>query len=148
MDELDDLYQEIILDHNKHPRNRGELADADRVAEGDNPLCGDEIRVFVKLDNDRIAAVKFTGEGCAISKASASIMTQAVMGKTIPEAEAEIQKVHDLLTGEHACECSFDHDGELAALGGVRKFPQRVKCATLAWHALDAALKGKGHISE
>lgn len=145
MDALDELYQEIILDHNKRPRNRGEMPNPDRTAEGDNPLCGDEIRVFVRLDGDKIADVKFVGEGCAISKASASLMTQTVKGLTIPEATAQIQKIYDLLTGEHACECSFDKDGEIAALGGVRQFPQRVKCATLAWHALEAALSGKSH---
>ena len=148
MDELDELYQEIILDHNKRPRGRGELPGATHTAQGDNPLCGDEIRVFVRLEGDKIADVKFIGEGCAISKASASLMTQAVRGKTVAQATEQIQKIHDMFTGQGCCEhTSFDTDGEIAALGGVKKFPQRVKCATLAWHALDAALDGKPNVS-
>ena len=121
------------------------MPDATAAAEGDNPLCGDEICVRVRLKDGRVDAVKFTGEGCAISKASASLMTEAITGKTLDEARALIAKVHGMLTGE--CACDLERDGELAALGGVRQFPQRVKCATLAWHALDAALHGDAKAS-
>jgi len=139
--ELKELYQEIILDHNRSPRNFGALEDAHRSAEGFNPLCGDHFTVYVKLDGDRITAIRFAGSGCAISKASASLMTTAVEGKTTSEAEALFARVHDMLTGPVARPAAVESLGRLAALAGVRAFPARVKCASLAWHALRAALQ-------
>jgi len=138
--ELDELYQEVILDHAKRPRNRRELPQCTAVAHGDNPSCGDEITVFVNLGPDgRITETTFTGSGCAISQASASILTTQVIGKTRPEVEALIKTYHATLATDGE---SVDADGlgNLAAMGGVRKFPQRVKCATLASHALGNAL--------
>ena len=153
---FDDLYQEIILDHNRHPRNFGALAQADRKVEGYNPLCGDRVTVFLKLGegDGRIDDISFEGSGCAISTASASLMTEALKGRTVAEAEELFQKVHALLAGRepaapHGTDASADpHDpddpfgevGKLAALAGVRNYPMRVKCATLAWHALHSAL--------
>ncbi len=136
MADLTELYQSIILDHNRRPRNYGELPDADRRAEGRNPLCGDTVAVYVKLDGDRIAAVRFTGQGCAISKASASLMTAAVSGHSVSDADALFEKVHDMMLGK----ASGDDLGSLRALQGVSRFPVRVKCASLAWHALRNAL--------
>jgi nitrogen fixation protein NifU and related proteins len=136
MADLTELYQSIILDHNRRPRNYGELPDADRRAEGRNPLCGDQVAVFVKLDGDRLADVRFTGQGCAISKASASLMTAAVSGKSVADADALFERVHDMMVGKAA----GDGLGQLAALAGVSRFPVRVKCASLAWHALRNAL--------
>ncbi len=147
MSELSDLYQEIILDHNKRPRNSGTLADANRKAEGYNPLCGDELTVFLKVDGDRIADIRFSGEGCAISKASASLMTLRVKGKTVAEARAAVKEMHDLLTADAEPLIDLDALGDTAALTGVRKFPARVKCATLAWHALESALAGQQQVS-
>lgn len=139
--ELKELYQEIILDHNRSPRNFGPLADADRSAEGFNPLCGDHFTVRLKLAGDRIAAIRFTGSGCAISKASASLMTAAVEGRTTSEAEALFARVHDMLTAPATEPAAVESLGRLAALAGVRAFPARVKCASLAWHALRGALQ-------
>lgn len=138
MSELDDLYQEVILDHYKKPRNFGPPAWSDRHAHGDNPLCGDKVMIFVKLDGDRIADVRFTGTGCAISTASASIMTDAVKSKSKGEAEAMFAKFHSMVTGEGKAEGL----GKLEVFAGVSEFPVRVKCATLAWHTLKAALDG------
>ncbi len=137
--ELDGLYAEVILDHNRAPRNWGELPEARRV-EGHNPLCGDRLTLFVDLEGDVIRDVKFTGEGCAISKASASMMTQAVKGKTRGEAEALFEQFHALVTGSgaRAPDASL---GSLQAFAGVARFPIRVKCASLAWHALRSALR-------
>jgi nitrogen fixation NifU-like protein len=137
------LYQELILEHNRKPRNFREIPDADRTVEGRNPLCGDSLKVWVKLDNDRITDVSFMGEGCAISKASASLMTGAVKGKTRAEAEAIFDRFRRLVTGTLP-ESERESLGSLRALGGVSKFPLRVKCASLAWHALHAALESKG----
>jgi nitrogen fixation protein NifU and related proteins len=137
---LEALYQELILDHNRSPRNYGELADATRRANGHNPSCGDTLTVWVKLDGDVIADVSFTGSGCAISKASASLMTQAVKGKSSGEADALFEKVHGLLTGRRTAGNDGPALGRLEALAGVSRFPTRVKCATLAWHALRSAL--------
>ena len=144
MGELRDLYQEVILDHSKGPRNFGELAGANRRAEGYNPLCGDRETVFVRLEDDVLKEVGFRGAGCAISTASASMMTESLKGKTRTEAEALCERFHDLITG---------HDGEkkpgapelgkLAVFSGVREFPVRIKCATLPWHTLKAALAGE-----
>ena len=139
---LDALYQEIILEHNRKPRNFRQVEGADRRVEGKNPLCGDQLTLFVKFDGDRVADIGFQtppGVGCAISKASASLMTVAVKGKTREEAEALFHEFRDLVTGKSAGESL----GSLKALGGVSRFPMRVKCASLAWHALHAAL-GEG----
>jgi nitrogen fixation NifU-like protein len=141
MSELDDLYQEVILDHNRKPRNFQKLADANRTAEGFNPLCGDQIQLYVKLEGDRIRDIGFQGSGCAISRASASLMTSALKGKSAGEAEELFQRFHRLVT------CDEEPDpaslGKLAVFSGVREFPARVKCASLAWHTLRAALEGK-----
>jgi nitrogen fixation protein NifU and related proteins len=136
------LYQELILEHNRKPRNFREIPDADRTVEGRNPLCGDSLTLWVKLDHDRIADVSFLGTGCAISKASASLMTGAVKGKSRQEAEEIFDRFHRLVTGTLP-ENERESLGSLRALGGVAKFPLRVKCASLAWHALHAALESK-----
>lgn len=141
MFDLKDLYQEVIVDHNRNPRNFGELEDADRTVEGYNPLCGDKLNLYVKFDGDRIGDVKFDGSGCAISVASASLMTEALKGKTREEAERIFNAFHELLTAK---ELPDDIDGldKLAALAGVRDYPTRIKCATLCWHTLHSALAG------
>jgi nitrogen fixation NifU-like protein len=137
MNDLRDLYQEVILDHNRRPRNFGELAAANHRAEGYNPLCGDKVTVYLDLDGDRIRDVGFQGSGCAISTASASLMTEALKGRSVEEARELFRVFHELVTTGGA----EGHDlGKLEALGGVREYPMRVKCATLAWHALMAAL--------
>jgi nitrogen fixation protein NifU and related proteins len=141
MPDLDALYQEIILDHNRRPRNYGELPGAERTVAGRNPLCGDEMTLWVRMDADRIADARFVAQGCAISKASASLMTTAVKGKTREEAEQLFERVHRLVTGKLSEE-ERGGLGPLAALGGVAKFPIRVKCASLPWHALKQALAG------
>ena len=139
MSQTDALYQEIILEHNRKPRNFREMTDADRKIEGRNPLCGDSLTLWVKLENDAIADVSFKGQGCAISKASASLMTAAVKGKTRAEAEDLFERFHRLVTGTLP-ESEHQSLGSLRALGGVSRFPLRVKCASLAWHALHTAL--------
>ncbi len=138
MSDLRELYQEVILDHNKHPRNFREIDGADRHADGHNPLCGDRLAVYVNLDGDVIADVSFLGSGCAISKASASLMTDAVCGKTLAEAQQLFREFHRMVTDNDA---SVDNGllGKLAVLAGVRNYPIRVKCASLAWHTLRAA---------
>lgn len=141
MPDLDALYQEIILDHNRRPRNYGELAGADKSVAGRNPLCGDEMTLWVKLEDGRVSDATFVAQGCAVSKASASLMTTAVKGKTRDEAEALFDRVHRLVTGKLSEE-ERKGMGPLAALGGVAKFPIRVKCASLPWHALRKALDG------
>lgn len=141
MSDLQELYQSVILDHNRSPRNFGALEGADRHAEGFNPLCGDQVKVDLKLEGDRIADIKFTGNGCAISKASASMMTSAVKGKTLSEAEALFHGFHGLVTGTVIPEDPKKALGKLAIFAGVAEFPVRVKCATLAWHALHDAMK-------
>ena len=143
MSDLSELYQEVILDHNKNPRNFRKLAEADRHAEGFNPLCGDHLDVFVKLEGDVIHDVSFEGSGCAISKASGSMMTSSVKGKTQNEANQIFQKFHHMVTGQPGDPVPEDL-GKLAVFSGVCEFPSRVKCATLAWHTLNAALEGKG----
>lgn len=142
MDDLRDLYQEVILDHNKRPRNFGALTRANRSAEGHNPLCGDRITVFLDVDGaGRIQGIAFEGAGCAISTASASLMTEAVKGRSVEEAREMFQGFHKLLTtGEGA---GAPELGKLAVFTGVREYPMRVKCATLAWHTLQAALDQK-----
>ena len=142
MANLEALYQEVILDHNRKPRNFREMENADRRIEGRNPLCGDELTLWVKLDGDRVADVSFKGTGCAVSKSSASLMTAAVKGKTVAETEQLFERFHDMITGRLP-ESERQSMGSLAALGGVSRFPVRVKCASLAWHALKSAL-GQG----
>ena len=141
MSDLDELYQELIKDHTKRPRNFREMPDATRTADGHNRLCGDKLTLFVKLEGDIIKDVAFKGSGCSISTASASMMTEALKGKTIAEAQALFGKFHDVLTGPPDETPDVPELGKLAAFHGVRKFPVRVKCATLAWHTLQAALK-------
>ncbi|MCZ6726456.1 MAG: SUF system NifU family Fe-S cluster assembly protein [Acidobacteria bacterium] len=138
---LTDLYQEVILDHNRAPRNFGPLDHPDRTANGHNPLCGDELRVYVALDGNTVTAIQFEGSGCAISKASASLMTEAVKGKSTAEVDTMFRAFHDLMTGDPSVrEAAGPQLGKLAVFEGVREFPIRVKCATLAWHTLEAAL--------
>ena len=137
--DLRDLYQEVILDHNRRPRNFGKLATANRHAEGYNPLCGDRLTVWLDLSDGTIRDIAFEGSGCAISKASASMMTSELKGKTTAEAEATFRKFHRMVTEEGAVDP--EELGKLAAFSGVREFPVRVKCASLPWHTLDAALK-------
>lgn len=143
--ELESLYQEVILDHNRNPRNFREIADATRRVFGRNPLCGDEVTVWVKLTGDVIDDVSFGGRGCAISKASASLMTTAVKGKTRAEARALFDRFRSMVTASPTQTAAAFADakslGRLAVLGGVARFPARVKCATLAWHALQSALE-------
>ncbi|PYT36854.1 MAG: SUF system NifU family Fe-S cluster assembly protein [Acidobacteria bacterium] len=138
--DLGDLYQEVILDHNRKPRNFGELAGANRRAEGYNPLCGDRITVFVDLEGDAVKDIRFQGSGCAISKASASMMTETMKGRTRAQAEALFLEFHRLLTEDGAVP-DPKALGKLVVFSGVREFPVRVKCATLAWHTLRAALQ-------
>jgi len=145
MSDLRDLYQEVILDHSKKPRNHRKIADADHEAHGHNPLCGDRLTVYLALDGDVIRDVAFEGAGCAISTASASMMTEALKGKTLDQANALFGAFHDLLTTEHSR--PGVPLGKLEAFSGVREFPVRVKCATLAWHTLRAALESKESVS-
>lgn len=140
MSELTDLYQELILDHNRRPRNYGELTDATHTADGYNPLCGDKLKLFLRLEGDQIAAVAFEGSGCAISKASASLMTDAIKGHSVGEADALFDRIHAMLTMPMDRPVDEAGVGKLAVLAGVREFPVRVKCASLAWHTLKAAL--------
>ena len=141
MTDLSELYQQVILDHNRSPRNFKRIDAANRTAEGNNPLCGDRIQVYVQLDGETIKDIGFQmpqGSGCAISKASASLMTEAVKGKPAADAEAMFQAFRDMLAG------GKNAPGKLAAFSGVRAFPSRIKCANLAWHALHAALQNSG----
>ncbi|OFX21739.1 MAG: SUF system NifU family Fe-S cluster assembly protein [Anaeromyxobacter sp. RBG_16_69_14] len=138
--ELDDLYQEVILEHGRRPRNYRKLEDANRHAEGMNPLCGDHFNLYMKLDGDRIEDIAFEGSGCAISKASASLMTSAVKGKTVAEAEELFGRFHTLVT-EGPEKVRLSELGKLAALSGVCEFPTRVKCASLVWHTMKNALE-------
>jgi nitrogen fixation protein NifU and related proteins len=142
MSDLRDLYQELILDHNKRPRNFKKLDDANRSAEGYNPLCGDKVKIYLRLDDGRVKDVSFEGSGCAISKASASVMTESLKGKTVAEVETLFNRFRDLVTGKEPGTPESDL-GKLVVFSGVCEFPTRVKCATLAWHALFAALQGK-----
>jgi nitrogen fixation protein NifU and related proteins len=144
MPDLRDLYQEVILEHSKAPRNYRELKSADHRAEGYNPLCGDRFTVYLEMDGDRIRDVSFQGSGCAISKASASMMTQTLKGKTRREAEELFERFHKVVTGQITASNGDQAElGKLAVFSGVSGFPMRVKCATLAWHTLQAALEGK-----
>ena len=137
--DLKDLYRDVIVDHNRNPRNFGKLEGADAHTDGHNPLCGDRLTVYAKLDGERISDVKFEGNGCAISVASASLLTEAVKGKSKSEVKALFDDMHTLLT-QHDAHVDPARLGKLAALSGVREFPARVKCASLCWHTLNAAL--------
>ncbi|MDB4886851.1 MAG: putative iron-sulfur cluster assembly protein [Gemmatimonadetes bacterium] len=142
MSDLQDLYQSIILDHNRRPRNYGALDEATSRAEGRNPLCGDEVAVELKVEHDAIADVRFTASGCAVSRAAASIMTQAVKGKSVTEAGHLFSQFHDLVTGKlKPTPDEARKLGEMAAFSGVARFPVRVKCASMPWHTLQAALR-------
>jgi nitrogen fixation protein NifU and related proteins len=144
-DELRELYQEVILDHTKRPRNLREIGDPSRRAEGYNPLCGDQATVYLKLEGDVVQDVSFVGKGCSISTASASMMTEAVKGKTRAEAELLFERFHALVTSEpdKARENAAPELGKLAVFAGVAEYPARVKCASLVWHTLKAALDGE-----
>ncbi len=147
MVDASDLYQEVILDHTKSPRNFGSLEDADRTAAGDNPLCGDELTVYLHVEDGVVEDVRFDGEGCAISKASGSVMTEAVEGCSVDEAEDLVEVFNKLVTGdEEVNEMDPAELGDLAVFTGVQRFPTRVKCATLSWHTLKAALQGEDEI--
>jgi nitrogen fixation NifU-like protein len=141
-EDLRDLYQEVIFDHNRNPRNYRVMADANRQVEGFNPLCGDRLTLFLKIDDHVISDASFQGSGCAISTASVSLMTEIVKGKTEAEADALFKQFHEMTTGKTE-DINLEAIGKLAVLAGVREYPARVKCATLAWHTLDAALKNE-----
>ncbi len=141
-DDLRDLYQEVIFDHNRNPRNFRVMENADRQVEGFNPLCGDRLTLFLKMESDNIIDASFQGSGCAISTASVSLMTEIVKGKTEAEAEELFKQFHEMTTGKND-DIDLEAIGKLAVLAGVREYPARVKCATLAWHTLDAALKNE-----
>jgi len=143
MVELEDLYQQLILDHNRQPRNRRRLEAADRTARGYNPLCGDRVTVFLRLRDDVVDDISFEGSGCAISTASASMMTESLKGKTLDEARALFRRFHDLLTGEGTEARNGSALGKLEVFSNVCRYPARVKCATLAWHTVCAALDGR-----
>jgi nitrogen fixation NifU-like protein len=147
MSELNDLYQEVILDHNKNPRNFREIENADKTADGHNPLCGDALKLYVSMENDTLKDVAFLGSGCAISKASASMMTQVVKGKTREEAEVLFDEFHKMVTGALDIEEDENNLGKLKIFAGVLEFPARVKCASLSWHTLHAALNDEAEVS-
>ncbi len=147
MSELNELYQETILEHNKNPRNFREIADASKKALGNNPLCGDVLQVFVAMEDETIRDIAFKGSGCAISKASASMMTQAVKGKSAGEVEELFSEFTKMVRGEMDEEMEENHLGRLKIFAGVREFPARVKCASLSWHTLYAALHGDETVS-
>jgi nitrogen fixation NifU-like protein len=148
MNELRELYQEVILDHNKSPRNKGEMPEATNEADGYNPLCGDQIHLYLEIEDGIVKDVKFTGNGCAISTASASLMTEAVKGKPVEEVERLFEKFHTLVTEGADADAPDDEDlDSLMALSGVKEFPVRVKCATLAWHTLNEAIKGGAKVA-
>ena len=143
MNDLQELYREVILDHNRHPRNFGELEDADRVVEGVNPLCGDRMTLYVKTDGQRVEDIRFKGTGCAISVASCSLMTEKAKGGSFAELETLFEQVHAMLTGDPPDAGSdLEKLDKLAVLSGVREYPSRVKCASLGWHALKSAIEG------
>lgn len=147
MSEVNDLYQEVILEHNKNPRNFREIPEADKMADGNNPLCGDALRVYIEMEGDTVKDVSFKGSGCAISKASASMMTQAIKGKSREESERLFEEFHRMVLGELNEEIEENHLGKLKIFAGVREFPARVKCASLSWHTLHAALTGEDTVS-
>jgi len=139
---LNELYQEVILDHNKRPRNFGELDDANHRAEGYNPLCGDRVTVYLKINGDKIEDIRFKGSGCAISTASASLMTESLKGKSLAEVQELFKRFRSLVTGKGG-NGEKSEMGKLSVFQGVSEFPVRVKCATLAWHTLQAAIEDK-----
>ncbi len=147
MSELNELYQEVILDHNKNPRNFREIENANKQADGNNPLCGDKLKVFATLEDDVVTDVAFVGSGCAISKASASMMTQVLKGKTKQEAETLFDEFHRMVTGELDIETDENTLGKLRIFAGVLEFPARVKCASLSWHTINAALHDEEEVS-
>ncbi|MCU0238968.1 MAG: SUF system NifU family Fe-S cluster assembly protein [Pyrinomonadaceae bacterium] len=147
MSELSDLYQEVILEHNKNPRNFREIENASHTADGHNPLCGDALKVYLNIEDDKVTDVAFKGSGCAISKASASMMTQAVKGKTKAEAEILFNEFHKMVTGELNIETDDNSLGKLRIFAGVLEFPARVKCASLSWHTVHAALNEEAEVS-
>jgi len=147
MSELSELYQAVILDHNKKPRNFHKLETANHKAEGYNPLCGDQLTVYVQLEDEAVKDVSFEGSGCAIFKASASMMTQAVKGKSKQETEVLFDEFHRMVTDQLDEESEPNQLGKLKIFAGVREFPVRVKCATLSWHTLQAALRDQGRVS-
>jgi nitrogen fixation NifU-like protein len=147
MSELSELYQQVILDHNKKPRNFRILDSANRKAEGHNPLCGDQLVVYLEMEDDKVKDISFEGSGCAISKAAASMMTQSVKGKTREEAERLFDEFHRMVTGELDEEVTPNELGRLTIFSGVRDFPARVKCASLSWHTMHAALNGEDTVS-
>ncbi len=147
MSEINELYQEVILDHNKNPRNFREMEQATQTADGHNPLCGDALKVYVEMEDEKVKDVSFLGSGCAISKASASIMTQTVKGKSREEAETMFNEFHQMVTGGLDEETEENSLGKLKIFAGVREFPARVKCASLSWHTLHAALHGEEEVS-
>lgn len=145
MSDLGELYQELILDHNKQPRNYRKLDDANRSADGYNPLCGDQLSVYLRVNDGVIEEISFQGSGCAISKSSASLMTTVLKGKTVDEAERLFRRFHQLVTGnDGGCDPEAVDLGKLAVFAGVREYPARVKCASLAWHTMHAALEAAG----
>ena len=143
MSELSELYQQVILDHNKKPRNFRKLETANRSAEGFNPLCGDQLTVYMQMEDGVVKDLSFEGSGCAISKAAASMMTQSVKGKTREEAESLFDEFHRMVTGELDEETTPNNLGHLKIFAGVRNYPARVKCASLSWHTMHAALEGQ-----
>ncbi len=147
MPDLRELYQETILDHSRKPRNYHRLDPADRTAVGHNPLCGDQVTLYLRLDGERIADVGFEGQGCAISKASASMMTVAMKGKTTAEANVLFDRFHEMVTGRPGSSFDAQALGKLTVFAGVAEFPARVKCASLGWHTLRAALASKSSVS-
>jgi nitrogen fixation NifU-like protein len=147
MSDLRELYQEVILDHNRRPRNFRVIEGASRTARGHNPLCGDRLTLYLTLDGDRIADAAFEGSGCAISKASASLMTEAVKGRTIAEAEALFERFHAMVTAPPDAAPGGDGLGKLAVFAGVRDYPARVKCASLAWHTMKNAVAATGEVA-
>jgi nitrogen fixation NifU-like protein len=144
MSDLRELYQELIIDHSKRPRNFRVLGEANRTSDGYNPLCGDKVTVFLELKDDHVKDISFQGSGCAISTASASVMTESLKGKSLAETEALFEIFHDLVTGKPPAAGTAPELGKLAVFSGVSEFPARVKCATLAWHTLHAAIQGQG----
>jgi len=148
MSELRELYQSVILDHNKRPRNFHQPEGANRSADGFNPLCGDKITVYLELEDDVVKDVGFSGSGCAISTASASLMTQSIKGKSVDDVRQLFDGFHELVVGDSGEAADLEKLGKLAVFSGVREFPVRVKCATLAWHTMKSALEGTGEVAK
>ncbi len=147
MNELQELYQQIILDHNRNPKNFGPLDDATQQANGYNPLCGDKVKVYLMVKDGIVEDIRFEGSGCAISKASASVMTTVIKGKTVEEAKEMFESFQQMITSSPQEDVDLDAFGKLAVFAGVREFPSRVKCAGLPWHALTSALDGGEEVS-